>query len=177
MKESSSIAYTVAKRFLARYAPHEVAAFQSRMIHIHLPHGSTPKDGPSAGMALTASLLSLGLNTPVVPDVAMTGELTLTGQVTSIGGLKEKLLAARRANIKHVIIPHGNRAEFAEVAEDAPELVAEVEIYFVKTFEEAMKILFPTITMPNSATSSSATQQRSIPPLPIAPPMNEATME
>ena len=91
--------------------------FAERDIHIHVPAGAVPKDGPSAGVAMTVALASLISGRPVRNDVAMTGEVTLTGQVLPIGGLKEKSLAAQRAGIKRVIVPERNEGEVAEIAE------------------------------------------------------------
>jgi ATP-dependent Lon protease len=91
--------------------------FSDHDIHIHVPAGAVPKDGPSAGVAMTVSLSSLISGHPVRNDVAMTGELTLTGQVLPIGGLKEKSLAAQRAGIKRVIVPERNEGDVAEIPE------------------------------------------------------------
>ena len=85
-------------------------------VHIHVPEGATPKDGPSAGGAMAISLISVFTGIPVRADTAMTGEITLHGQVTKIGGLKEKLLAAKRAGIKRVIIPQDNAADLRAVS-------------------------------------------------------------
>ena len=92
--------------------------FEKRDIHVHLPEGATPKDGPSAGIALATSLVSILTQIPIRRDVAMTGEITLRGRVLEIGGLKEKLLAALRAGIKTVLIPKDNEKDLAEVPEN-----------------------------------------------------------
>ncbi|MGK9797740.1 endopeptidase La, partial [Salmonella enterica subsp. enterica] len=86
-----------------------------RDIHIHVPEGATPKDGPSAGIAMTTALVSVLTGIPVRADVAMTGEITLRGRVLAIGGLKEKLLAALRGGIRTVIIPEENRKDLADM--------------------------------------------------------------
>jgi ATP-dependent Lon protease len=91
--------------------------FETHDIHIHVPAGAVPKDGPSAGVAMVTALASLVSGRPVSNQVAMTGEVTLTGQVLPIGGLKEKALAAQRAGIKRVIVPERNEGDVAEIPE------------------------------------------------------------
>lgn len=95
MRESASIAHTYARSFLHRTAP-DNKYFEKTSLHVHVPAGATPKDGPSAGCTIITALLSLALDRPVAPGLAMTGEVSLTGKVLPIGGVKEKLLAARR---------------------------------------------------------------------------------
>jgi ATP-dependent Lon protease len=95
--------------------------FAKHDIHVHVPAGAVPKDGPSAGVAMTTALASLISNRPVRNDVAMTGEVTLTGQVLPIGGLKEKSLAAQRAGIKQVIVPDRNEGDVEEISEQERE--------------------------------------------------------
>jgi ATP-dependent Lon protease len=106
-------------------------------IHIHVPEGATPKDGPSAGVAMCVAMVSVLTRIPVRCDVAMTGEITLRGQVLAIGGLKEKLLAAHRGNIKTVIIPEENVRDLKEVPEN---IKRDLEIKPVKWVEEALQI-------------------------------------
>jgi ATP-dependent Lon protease len=108
-------------------------------IHIHVPSGGVPKDGPSAGIAMVTALISLFSGRPVFRNVAMTGEITLTGRVLAIGGLKEKVLAARRAGVKKVIVPAKNRVDM----EDVPEIVKnELEFVFVEDISEALADVF-----------------------------------
>ncbi len=114
MKESASAAMSVV-RARAEQLGIELDALQKHDIHIHVPDGATPKDGPSAGIAMATTLVSLLTKIPVRADVAMTGEITLRGRVTAIGGLKEKLLAALRGGIKTVIIPEENRKDLADI--------------------------------------------------------------
>jgi ATP-dependent Lon protease len=102
-------------------------------VHIHFPAGAVPKDGPSAGTAIFTTLLSLFTGVKVRDDVAMTGELTLRGNVLPIGGVKEKLLAAHRAGIKRVLLPERNRKDLVDVADDVRN---ELEIIFVKKVSE-----------------------------------------
>lgn len=116
MKESSAIAYSYAKSIMAKEFP-ENRFFDKAKIHVHVPEGAVQKDGPSAGITMTTSLLSLALETPVDPTIAMTGELTLTGKVLRIGGLREKTVAARRAGCKMVIFPEDNMSDWLELPE------------------------------------------------------------
>lgn len=111
--------------------------FEKHEMHIHLPAGATPKDGPSAGITLATTIVSLLTNTPVSRDVAMTGEITLTGKVLPIGGLKEKALAAMRMNIKTIIIPWKNRKDLEEIPE---EYRAKLNFVPVKTFDEVLEV-------------------------------------
>jgi Lon-like ATP-dependent protease len=116
MKESTGVAYSYAKSVMARDYPKN-KFFEHARIHLHCPEGATPKDGPSAGVTMTSSLLSLALNTPIKECVAMTGEITLTGKVLRIGGLREKTVAARRAGATTVIFPQDNMSDWLELPE------------------------------------------------------------
>ena len=118
MKESVEAARTVV-RSRARRLGLKDEIFEKRDIHIHVPDGATPKDGPSAGAAMTTALVSAMLGIPVRADVAMTGEITLRGEVTAIGGLKEKLLAAHRGGVRVVLIPEENVKDLQEIPENA----------------------------------------------------------
>ena len=110
-------------------------------LHLHVPEGSTPKDGPSAGVTMVAALVSVLSDTPSRPDVAMTGEITLSGHVLPVGGIKEKLLAAHRYGIKEVIIPNLNEKA---VQEDLPEEIRnELKIHLVASLDEMLPIVFP----------------------------------
>ena len=110
--------------------------FEKRF-HIHVPEGATPKDGPSAGIAMVTSIVSSITNNPVHKHVAMTGEVTITGQVLPIGGLKEKLLAAHRAGIKHVVIPKENEKDLADIPKKVRE---DIKITPVENVDEVLKI-------------------------------------
>lgn len=114
MKESTQIAYTVARARLAEIAP-DNAFFDVTDIHMHVPEGATPKDGPSAGITMVTAMLSLALDRPIKSDLAMTGEVSLTGKVLPVGGIKEKIMAARRAGIKIVVVPEDCRRDYDEL--------------------------------------------------------------
>ncbi|UMM14005.1 hypothetical protein L5515_002006 [Caenorhabditis briggsae] len=138
MKESVRTALTVSKGILAREQP-DNKFFDKSHIHIHVPEGATPKDGPSAGVTLVSSLLSLALNRPVVQDMAMTGEISLTGKVLPVGGIREKIIAARRVGAKRVFLPAENRRDF----DDLPEFMkSELDIRFVSHYDELYEHLF-----------------------------------
>jgi ATP-dependent Lon protease len=130
MKESAQAALTVSKGILNE-------AFDKWDIHIHVPAGATPKDGPSAGVAMTLSLISLFTNKPIRSDVAMTGEISLRGLVMPIGGLKEKSLAALRAGIKTVMVPKRNEKDLEDIPADAK---AKLEFVFLERIDDAIKI-------------------------------------
>jgi ATP-dependent Lon protease len=114
-------------------------------LHIHVPEGATPKDGPSAGIGMCTALVSVATNIPVRADVAMTGEITLRGEVLAIGGLKEKLLAARRGGIKTVIIPHENERDLAEVPDNIKD---KLDIKPVKWIDEVLEIALESSPQP-----------------------------
>lgn len=109
MQESSSIALTFARNFVASNMNLEASKYlESTDIHIHFPEGSTPKDGPSAGITITTALISLALGKPIPPNVGMTGEISLNGKVLAIGGVKEKTMSASREGITTLIFPKAN---------------------------------------------------------------------
>jgi len=114
MKESTQIAYTVARARLAEIEP-DNTYFDVTDIHMHVPEGATPKDGPSAGITMVTSMLSLALDKSIKSELAMTGEVSLTGKVLAVGGIKEKVMAARRAGIKCLIFPEECRRDFDEL--------------------------------------------------------------
>jgi ATP-dependent Lon protease len=111
--------------------------FEKNDFHIHVPEGATPKDGPSAGIGMVTSIVSAITNNPVRRDVAMTGEVTLTGQVLPIGGLKEKLLAAHRAGIRQVIIPKENEKDLVDMPK---KIIDDIKITPVEHADEVLKI-------------------------------------
>ena len=111
--------------------------FEKKDFHIHVPEGATPKDGPSAGIAMVTSIVSTITDVPIRKDLAMTGEVTLTGQVLAIGGLKEKLLAAHRAGIKEVLLPKDNEKDLKDVPEKVKE---DIKLTVVSNVDEVLKI-------------------------------------
>lgn len=139
MKESSEIAWSYLHSTLNKYAPN-FTFFEKSQVHMHIPEGATPKDGPSAGITMVTAMLSLLTATPVLSDLGMTGEITLTGRVLPIGGVKEKLVAARRSGLKAVIFPKENTRDYVEL----PEYVKEgIDIHFVENYDEVFEIAFP----------------------------------
>lgn len=138
MQESASIAFTVAKNLVERSILFgEEGLLLENSIHVHAPEGAVPKDGPSAGITLTTSLVSLFTDTPVNKEVAMTGEITLNGKVLPIGGLKEKMLAALRNKIKTIIIPSANEKDLSEIPE---EVTSKLIIKPVSNISEVLEI-------------------------------------
>ena len=138
MVESSEIAYSYVMGHLEQY---KIPAdyFDSHFIHLHVPAGATPKDGPSAGITMTSALLSMIMKKAVRKKLGMTGELSLTGRVLPIGGVKEKTIAARRAGLKVLIFPNDNRKDY----EDLPDYLREgIEVHFVKEYPDVFKIAF-----------------------------------
>ena len=111
--------------------------FEKKDFHIHVPEGATPKDGPSAGIAMVTSIVSSTTKIPVRREIAMTGEVTITGQVLAIGGLKEKLLAAHRAGIKQVLIPKDNEKNLVDIPK---KVIDDIKITPVSTADEVLKI-------------------------------------
>jgi ATP-dependent Lon protease len=136
MKESAQAAFSIVKAN-AKKLKIEPNRFKKFDYHIHVPAGAIPKDGPSAGIAMFTSLVSLLLGKPTRPDVAMTGEITLRGLVLPVGGLKEKILAAKQAGIKTVILPARNKKDIPEVPKEAKK---NLQFKFVKNTNEALKL-------------------------------------
>ena len=136
MKESIEAAVTVV-RSRAAVLGIDTAVFQNSDIHIHVPEGATPKDGPSAGIGMCTAIVSALTKIPVKSTVAMTGEITLRGQVLAIGGLKEKLLAAHRGGITTVVIPAENEKDLAEIPENVKQ---NLTIKTVKWIDEVLEI-------------------------------------
>ncbi|KAE8010320.1 hypothetical protein FH972_006700 [Carpinus fangiana] len=138
MKESAQIAHTVARRILLEKEPDNLY-FANSKLHLHVPSGATPKDGPSAGCTMITSLLSLALKKPIKRDLAMTGEVTLTGKILPIGGVKEKTIAARRSDVKTIIFPSANRRDFDELAANVKE---GLDVHFVEDYGQIFDLAF-----------------------------------
>ncbi len=141
MVESSEIAFTYIMAHLADYGV-EADFFDHHFVHLHVPAGATPKDGPSAGVTMATALLSMVQGKPVVPDIGMTGELTLTGRVLPIGGVREKVIAARRARLKMLIFPEANRKD----VEELPDYLGKgITIHFAKDFGQVYRWAFDSV--------------------------------
>ncbi len=138
MQESAAIAMSHVRANLKTFGIAE-DYFDNSFIHIHVPEGATPKDGPSAGVTITTALVSLGLGKAVRRPLAMTGELTLTGEVLPVGGIKEKIIAARRIGIKEIILPKGITSEFKKL----PGHIKEgINFHFAKKYKDVYEIVF-----------------------------------
>ncbi|CAK9055988.1 unnamed protein product [Durusdinium trenchii] len=138
MGESSEIALTYAKIFLRELSPQN-DFLDTAFIHMNMPEGATPKDGPSAGVTMTSALLSMALDRPVKRDLAMSGEVTLTGKVLRVGGIKEKTLAAKRENVENLVLPMSNQADYLELK---PYLRAGLTAHFVDHFDDVYRLAF-----------------------------------
>ncbi|XP_077187935.1 lon protease homolog, mitochondrial [Paroedura picta] len=139
MKESAKIAYTFARAFLMQKEPTNDFLVTSH-IHLHVPEGATPKDGPSAGCTIVTALLSLAMNCPARQNVAMTGEVSLTGKILPVGGIKEKTIAAKRAGVSCMILPSENKKDYSDLADFITE---GLEVHFVEHYSEIFGIVFP----------------------------------
>jgi ATP-dependent Lon protease len=140
MQESAGIAYTWVRHYAAEAKGIDAKYFEARQIHLHIPEGATPKDGPSAGVTMATALASLVLGKKVKDRLAMTGELSLTGQVLAIGGLREKTVAAKRNKVRDIIIPKANEKDLAEIPEHVKKGIA---FHPVERMEEVLAIALP----------------------------------
>ena len=139
MKESAAAALSYLKSRAGEFGI-DPEQFEKRDIHVHLPAGAQPKEGPSAGVTVLTAIASILSGRVVRDDMAMTGEITLRGKVLPVGGIKEKILAAHRAGIRRVLVPARNEADL----EDIPaELREEMEIVLVESIDEVLKEAFP----------------------------------
>ena len=139
MKESGEVAFTYVKSNFQKYNINEKDFLENKNIHLHFPEGATPKDGPSAGITITTAILSVLTGREIRQDIAMTGEITITGEVLAIGGVKEKVIGAYRAGIREVILPEDNRVD----TDDIPaEVKKDITIYYAKTYDDVEKLVF-----------------------------------
>ena len=136
----------------------DASRFGKTDLHIHVPAGAVPKDGPSAGVAIAAALISLFRDKPIQPNLAMTGEVTLTGRVLPVGGVREKILAARRAGIKIVLIPRHNEKDLVEIP---AEVKADLTLRLVDTLDDVVPDLFE--SRPRARPAPTAHRSRSRP--------------
>ncbi|XP_021819219.1 lon protease homolog 1, mitochondrial-like isoform X1 [Prunus avium] len=139
MKESAQIAHTVARAILLDKDPDNHTFFSNSKLHLHVPAGATPKDGPSAGCTMITSMLSVAMKKPIKRDLAMTGEVTLTGRILPIGGVKEKTIAARRSDVKTIIFPLANKRDFDELA---PNVKEGLDVHFVDDYNQIFDLAF-----------------------------------
>ncbi|MBO5459197.1 MAG: endopeptidase La, partial [Lachnospira sp.] len=140
MQESARIALTYVRSVASGKKYHvDAEYFDTNSIHLHIPEGAVPKDGPSAGVTMATAILSAVTEIPVYSDVAMTGEVTLRGRVLPIGGLKEKLLAAKTAGVKKVLVPEDNKSDVAELDE---EITDGMEIIYVSDMKQVIDNAF-----------------------------------
>lgn len=138
MKESTRIALTVARNFMGDVDTSN-NFLETSHLHLHVPEGATPKDGPSAGVTIVTALLSLALNKPVKKDLAMTGEISLTGKVLPVGGIKEKTIAAKRSNVKTIILPEENKKDY----DDLPKFITDgLDVHFVSSYKDVYELVF-----------------------------------
>jgi ATP-dependent Lon protease len=138
MQESAQIAYSYVAGAAGAFGI-KPGFFDEAFIHLHVPEGATPKDGPSAGITMATALVSLATNRTMKKHIAMTGELTLTGRVLPVGGIREKVIAAKRAGIKTVLLPEANRRDFDEMPDY---LKPGLSVYFVSQFDEVAALVF-----------------------------------
>jgi ATP-dependent Lon protease len=164
MKESAQAALSFI-RSRARWLGLEDNFLEKSDIHLHIPAGAIPKDGPSAGVTMFVSMASMLTGKPIRPDVAMTGEITLRGLILPVGGIKEKFLAAHRAGIKRVVLPERNRKDVIDIPEQPRK---EIEILFVKRMDEILPLVLTEMPKLTGTMTSAVSPAASPPPSPAA---------
>ncbi|EME30641.1 ATP-dependent Lon protease [Galdieria sulphuraria] len=155
MTESTDIAYSFAKGYLKTVQAAN-RFFETASIHLHFPEGASSKEGPSAGCAIVTALLSLAMNIPVCEKLAMTGEITLTGKVLAVGGIREKVMAARQGNMKTVILPAGNKSDWEELDDCVKNGMRGI---FVKEYSEVFQVAFPSIKLEHKSLKKNSHQE------------------
>ena len=138
MQESAKVAYSYVRHIKKKLGIKENFN-DTTDIHLHFPEGAVPKDGPSAGITITTAIISVLADKEVRQDVAMTGEITITGEVLAIGGVKEKVIAAHRVGIREVILPHDNKIDTEELPK---EIIDDMKFHFAKTYNDVKKVVF-----------------------------------
>jgi ATP-dependent Lon protease len=167
MKESAQAALSFARTRARQYGIKE-DFFATHDLHVHVPEGAIPKDGPSAGITIATAMISVFLNRPVRRAVAMTGEITLRGNVLPIGGLKEKMLAARRAGITVVLVPKLNKKDVDEIA---PHLKRGLEIHLVDEVDEVLRLALIPPLEPRAVGAGPKSTPRTFPGKPRVKPV------
>jgi ATP-dependent Lon protease len=164
MQESARAAVTFVRSHAESFAL-DARVFDSIDLHLHVPEGATPKDGPSAGLAMVAAVVSALTGKPVRRDVATTGEITLRGDVLAIGGLKEKVLAAHRQGIRTIVVPESNRVDLPKIPDEVRRIT---EFIFVRQASEALSVLVPgapaVASTPRALPAISADEPAELPP-------------
>jgi Lon-like ATP-dependent protease len=151
ISESTSIAWSFCKKFLEENGMSEYRAFfDTKSVHTHLPDGAVPKEGPSAGITIVTSLLSLAMNKSARSDVAMTGEITLNGKVLAIGGVQAKALGALRNGVETIILPKANESDWSEVSD---QIKQEIKVHFAQDYSDVFAIMFPELADENVSDS------------------------
>ncbi len=166
MRESVDLAFSWVRSH-AEELGIPVEAFRTQDVHVHVPEGATPKDGPSAGVTIVTALVSLFTGKPIRTDLAMTGEVTLKGRVLPVGGIKEKVLSAHRAGIRKVLLPEGNRRDLDDLPE---EVRAEMDVLFTADVRSNVTEALMAVVLPESQARLFAPIRREAPAAPAAPP-------
>jgi ATP-dependent Lon protease len=155
MQESAQAAHSWVRSH-ARELGLDPQWFEENDVHVHVPAGAVPKDGPSAGITMAVAIVSVASSKPVSDEVAMTGEITLSGQVLAIGGVREKVLAAQRVGVEKVILPRENEPDLEELPEESRK---ELEFVLVDSIDEVLEVAFDG-KLPAAAPARSLTRER-----------------